>query len=162
MTKLGSGRNSPVPIEEAGRGMSRGSTGEPARGMSRSRQFREGMWGAAVAFDGQLGWCQASGAREGERLGRVPARALSILEMVQDPTDHAGLNEGDDAHPATAVFANQRVGFEHTTDKISPLFAEGFPLGGMGVLDARGWSVSRIFSSSSGVVPVVQAMYRNT
>jgi hypothetical protein len=37
--------------------------------------------------------------------------------MVQDLADDAGLgDERNDAHFAAAVFANQRVGFEHTSD----------------------------------------------
>jgi hypothetical protein len=77
--------------------------------------------------------------------------------MVQDLTDDAGLvDEGNDAHFPPAVFANQRIGFEHTTDKIGRSFPQGFPLGGVGVVGGGGWSASRIFSSSSGVVPVVQ------
>ncbi len=39
MTKLGSGRNSPVPIEEAGRGMSGDLPESRARGISRSRHL---------------------------------------------------------------------------------------------------------------------------
>jgi hypothetical protein len=37
--------------------------------------------------------------------------------MIQDLSDDVGFgDERNDAHFAAAVFANQRVGFEHTSD----------------------------------------------
>jgi hypothetical protein len=49
--------------------------------------------------------------------------------MVQDRPDEAGLgNERNDAHRAAAVFANQRVGFEHAADHVRPSSAKRFTL----------------------------------
>jgi hypothetical protein len=53
------------------------------------------------------------------------------------PPDQLGLgNERDDAHFPAAVFANQRIGFEHTADQVGPSSAEGFTVGGAGVVSA--------------------------
>ena len=78
--------------------------------------------------------------------------------MVQDLPDHAGLgDERHDAHFAAAVFANQRVGFEHTADQVGPSSAKGFSLGGVElVVVSCGSFLSGMFCSSSGVLTVVQ------
>ena len=59
-------------------------------------------------------------------------------------------------HFPAAVFANQRIGFEHTADQVGPSSAEGFTVGGAGVVSARGWLLSRIFSPSSGILAIIQ------
>ena len=57
---------------------------------------------------------------------------VMILEMVQDLPDDAGLgDERNDAHFAAAVFANQRVGLEHTVDQVGPSSTKGSALGGV-------------------------------
>ncbi len=78
--------------------------------------------------------------------------------MVQDLPDDAGLgDEGNDVHFAAALFANQRVGFEHTTDQVGPSSAKGFTLGGVElVVVVVGSFFSGVFSCSPGVVAVVQ------
>ena len=78
--------------------------------------------------------------------------------MVQDLADDAGLgDERNDALFAAAVFANQRVGFEHTADQVGPSSAKSFPLGGVElVVVSCGSFLSGMFCSSSGVVAVVQ------
>ena len=78
--------------------------------------------------------------------------------MVQDLADDAGLgDERNDAHFSAAVFANQRVGFEHTADPVGPSSAKGFTLGGVELaVVSCGSILSGMFCSSSGVVPVVQ------
>src|SRR3972149_2077927 len=76
--------------------------------------------------------------------------------MVQDLADDAGLgDERNDAHFAAAVFANQRVGFEHTADPVGPSSAKGFALCGVELVGG-GSFFSGMFSCSSGVVAVVQ------
>ena len=66
----------------------------------------------------------------GPRQRGVPA--IAVLEMIQDLPDDAGLgDERDDAQVAAAVFANQRVGFEHTANQVGPSPAKGFTLGGV-------------------------------
>ncbi len=61
------------------------------------------------------------------------------------------------AHFAAAVFANQRVGFEHTADQAGASSAKGITLGGVElVVVGCGSSPSGVFSSSSGVVAIVQ------
>jgi len=78
--------------------------------------------------------------------------------MVQDLADDAGLgDERNDAHFAAAVFANQRVGFEHTADQVGPSSAKGFALSHVElVIVVCGSFLSGMFSTSSGVVAVVQ------
>ncbi len=102
-------------------------------------------------------WGQALGPRQRVRRNRrVPA--IAVLEMVQDLADDAGVGDDrDDAHFAAAVFANQRVGFEHTADQVGPSSAKGFTLGGVElVVVGCGSFLSGMFSCSSGVVAVVQ------
>ena len=101
--------------------------------------------------------CQALGPRQRVRRNRrVPA--ITIVEMVHDLADDAGLgDERNDAHFAAAFFANQRVGFEHTADQVGPSSTKGFAPGGVElVVDGCGSILSGMFSSSSGVVAVVQ------
>ena len=78
--------------------------------------------------------------------------------MVQDLPDHAGLgDERHDAHFAAAVFANQRVGFEHTADQVGPSSAKGCALSDVELVGVVcGLFLSGIFSTSSCVVAVVQ------
>ncbi len=78
--------------------------------------------------------------------------------MVQDLADDAGVgDERDDAHFAATVFADQRVGFEHTADQVGPSSAKGFTLSGVEFVVVRCRSfLSSMFSCSSGVVAVVQ------
>ena len=78
--------------------------------------------------------------------------------MVQDLADDAGLSdERNDAHFAAAVFANQRVGFEHTADPVGPSSAKGSALCGVELVVAGcGSFFSGMFSCASGVVAVVQ------
>ena len=103
-------------------------------------------------------WREALVLRQGVRRNRrVPA--IAFFEMVQDLPDHGGLgNEGNHAHFAATVFANQRVGFEHTADQIGPSSAKRFTLGGVELAVVVGWGsiLSGMFSCSSGVVSVVQ------
>jgi len=102
-------------------------------------------------------WRQALVRRQGVRRNR---RVLvsTVLEMVQDLADDAGLgDERNDAHCAAAFFANQRVGFEHPADQVGPSSTKGFTLGGVElVVVGCGSFLSGMFSSSSGVVAVVQ------
>ncbi len=101
--------------------------------------------------------CQALGSRQGVKgTRRVPA--IAIFEMVQDLADDAGFgDERNDAHFAAAVFANQRVGFEHTADQVGPSSAKGFALSDVElVVVVCGSFLSGMFSTSSGVVTVVQ------
>ena len=83
---------------------------------------------------------------------------MTVLEMVQDLADDAGLgDERNDAHCAAAFFANQRVGFEHPADQVGPSSTKGFTLGGVErVVVGCGSFLSGMLSSSSGVVAVVQ------
>ena len=83
---------------------------------------------------------------------------MTVLEMVQDLADDAGLgDERNDAHCAAAFFANQRGGFEHPADQVGPSSTKGFTLGGVElVVVGCGSFLSGMFSSSSGVVAVVQ------
>jgi len=83
---------------------------------------------------------------------------MAICEMVQDLADDAGLgDERNDAHFAAAVFANQRVGFEHTTEQVGPSSAKGFTLCGVELaVVGCGAILSGLLSSSSGIVPVVE------
>lgn len=78
--------------------------------------------------------------------------------MVQDLADHVGLgNEGNDAHVAAAILANQRVGFEHTTDKVRPSSPKVSTLGFVElVVLVVGTFRAEMFSSSSGIPSVVQ------
>lgn len=77
--------------------------------------------------------------------------------MVQDLADDAGLgDERNDAHFAAAVFANQRVGFEHTADEVGPSSAKGFALCGVELVVAGCESFFSGMFCSSGVVAVVQ------
>ena len=63
----------------------------------------------------------------------------------------------NDAHFAAAVFANQRVGFEHTADQVGPSSAKFITLVGVElVVVVRGSFLSGMFFTSSGVVSVVQ------
>ncbi len=76
-------------------------------------------------------WRQALVPRQGVRRNRR-VLVITVLEMVQDLADDAGLgDERNDAHCAAAFFANQRVGFEHTADQVGPSSAKGFTLGGV-------------------------------
>ncbi len=106
-----------------------------------------------------LEWRQALGPlrRKGVRRNRR-VLVITIFEMVQDLADDGGLgDEGDDAHSAAAVFANQRVGFEYTADQVGPSSAKGFTLSGVELVVVRCRSfLSGMFSCSSGVVTVVQ------
>ena len=83
---------------------------------------------------------------------------MAIVEGVKDLEDDAGLgDERNDAHFAATIFANQRVGFEHTADQVGPSSAKGFTLGGVElVVVGCGSFLSGMFSCSSGVVAVVQ------
>jgi hypothetical protein len=78
--------------------------------------------------------------------------------MIQDLSDDVGFgDERNDAHFAAAVFANQRVGFEHTADQVGPSSAKGFTPCGVELVDVGcGSFFSGMFSCSSGVVAVVQ------
>ncbi len=102
-------------------------------------------------------WRQPLCLRQGVRRNRR-VLVIAIFEMVQDLSDDARLgDERDDAHSAAAVFANQRVGFEHTADQVSPSSAKAFTLGGVELVVAGSGSfLSGVFSSSSGVVAVVK------
>ncbi len=77
--------------------------------------------------------------------------------MVQDLADDAGLGEeGNDAHFAAAIFANQRVGFD-TANQVGPSSSKIFALGGIElVVVSCGSILSGMFSCSSSVVAVVQ------
>ncbi len=119
--------------------------------------MRDGNFGNTDLVRMTPEWCQALGPRQGVRRNRrVPA--IAVLEMVQDLPDDAGLgDERNDAHFAAAFFANQRVGFEHTADQAGPSSAKGFTLGGVElVVVGCGSFLSGVFSSSSGVVAIVQ------
>ncbi len=95
-------------------------------------------------------WRQALGLRGGVRRTRRVS-SIAFSEMVQD------LAYNTDAHFAAAVFANQRVGFEHTADQVGPSSAKGFTLSGVELVVVRCRSfLSGMFSCSSGVVAVVQ------
>ncbi len=92
-----------------------------------------------------------SGSFEGIRCCRAPSKGCSRQ-------NDAGLgDESNDAHFAAAVFANQRVGFEHTADQVGPSSAKGSALGGVElvVVGCRSF-FSGMFSCSSGVVALVQ------
>ena len=66
--------------------------------------------------------------------------------MVQDLPDHAGLgDERHDAHFAAAVFANQRVGFEHPADQVGPSSAKGFTLSGIELVVVQVVSFGYVF-----------------
>ncbi len=102
-------------------------------------------------------WHQALVRRQGVRRNRR-VLVITVLEMVQVLADDAGLgDERNDAHFAATIFANQRVGFEHTADQVGPSSAKGFTLGGVElVVVGCGSFLSGMLSSSSGVVAVVQ------
>ena len=78
--------------------------------------------------------------------------------MVQNLEDEAGLgDERNDAHLAAAVLANQRVGLEHPADQVGPSSPKRFALCFVElVVVVCGSFVAGMFSSSSGIVPVVQ------
>ena len=78
--------------------------------------------------------------------------------MVQDLADDAGLgDERNEAHFPAAVFADQRVGFEHTAGQAGPSSTKGFAPGGVElVVVVCGSFFSGMFSTSSSVVAVVQ------
>ncbi len=104
-------------------------------------------------------WRQALGPlrRKGVRRNRR-VLVITIFKMVQDLPYDAGLgDERNDAHFAAAVFANQRVGFEHTADQVGPSSPKSFTLGGVELFVVVGGSFfSGVFSCSPGVVAVVQ------
>src|SRR3990172_9499401 len=114
---LESGRKFAVLGEEAGRGMSRVGAGERSDRNQQVKALSGRQFGRAFGVRWAGGWCQASGAPEVWRFRRVAAISISVLEVIQDPADDAGLgDEGNDAHFSAAFFANQRIGFEYTSD----------------------------------------------
>jgi hypothetical protein len=55
-----------------------------------------------------------------------------LFQVIKNPADGVGLGEErNDAHFATAVSANQRVGFENSLDQTCPSFPESGSLLGV-------------------------------
>ena len=102
-------------------------------------------------------WREPLFPRQGLRRKRR-VLVITIFEMVQDLADDAGLgDERNEAHFPAAVCANQRVGFEHTAYQVGPSSPKGFAVDFVErVVVGCGSMLWDVFSSSSGVVPIVE------